>query len=290
MAAPASYSRRSYVGNAAATTVPLGLGASDGSCALASATNWPSGSGGDFLVVIDRGLNTEELAWGSATSGTTLTFAARGAQGTTGVAHAAGCTIALSFGQQDLDESNQVVNQVLGQASAAKGDILAMLSAAGPNTLTRVPIGTSGQLLGVAAGLPAWQYPVLTLLSGNIPSQVNLGVNTPTSIFSTASLSVGTWLVTMGWHGSSNAGGAIECHAAVNTATATLTGELSSGADTTNVNLAVDGSITFSAVVTVAGTLQLIGEGSAASATVIDAVTRAFGFANATGYTALRVA
>ena len=156
MAAPASYSRRSFVGNAAATTVPLGLGAADGSCTIASATNWPSGSGGDFLVVIDRGQNTEELAWSSGVSGTTLTFALRGAQGTSGVAHAAGCTIALSMGSQDLDEANQVVSGVLGQSGAAKGDILTMLSAAGPNTLTRVGIGGTGALLQVVSGLPAW--------------------------------------------------------------------------------------------------------------------------------------
>ena len=156
MAAPASYSRRSFVGNAAATTVPLGLGSGDGSCTIASATNWPSGSGGDFLVVIDRGLNTEELAWSSGVSGTTLTFAARGAQGTSGVSHAAGCTIALSMGQQDLDEANQVVAGVLGQSGAAKGDILYMLSAAGPNTLKNLAVGSNGSVLSAASGVPAY--------------------------------------------------------------------------------------------------------------------------------------
>ena len=212
MAAPASYSRRSFVGNAAATTVPLGLGAADGSCTIASATNWPSGSGGDFLVVIDRGQNTEELAWSSGVSGTTLTFALRGAQGTSGVAHAAGCTIALSMGSQDLDEANQVVAAVLGQSGAAKGDIPVILSAAGPNTLTRVGIGTSTQVLGVSAGLPAWETPAngygiagfaanpmtpavsLTTLESYISSPVSLSANTPAAVTS-VSLAAGTWLV-----------------------------------------------------------------------------------------------
>lgn len=165
MAAPAAYLRRSYVGNASGTTVPLGIATGDGSCALASGTNWPSGSGGDFLVVIDRGLNTEEKAWGSSTSGTTLTFAARGAEGTTAQAHGTGCSIALCTGSQDADESNQVANQVLGQSGAAKGDILAMLSAVGPNTLTRVPIGTTSMTLGVSSGLPAYSVSPGTLLA-----------------------------------------------------------------------------------------------------------------------------
>lgn len=195
MAAPASYSRRSYVGNAAATTIPLGLGSSDGSCALASGTNWPSGSGGDFLVVIDRGQNSEEKAWCSATSGTILTFAQRGAEGTGAVSHGAGCTIALCIGSMDGDEANQVVSQVLGQASAAKGDILAMLSAAGPNTLTRIPIGSTGQVLSATSGgLPAWATvpsPTLGQIEGFFTASNQILLGTGSASGTLASLTSG---------------------------------------------------------------------------------------------------
>jgi hypothetical protein len=311
MAAPAAYSRRSYVGNASATTVPLGMASGDSSCALASGTNWPSGSGGDFLVVIDRSLNTEEKAWCSSTSGTTLTFAARGAEGTTAQLHTAGCSIALCTGSQDADEANQVANQVFGQASAAKGDILAMLSTAGPNTLTRVPIGTSTQVLGVASGLPAWETPAngygiagfaanpmtpavsLTSTTAWLTgANVTLTANTAVNIKS-LSLAAGTWLLIGTVAVLNNNTSQQQCTLWLSTTTASGTGLVATATVDTGIAAGGDEVLAQSmfAVVTpaITTTYYLNGyhtnvNGAALYQELI------FGFGNCTGIIAIRIA
>ena len=308
MAAPASYSRRSFVGNAAATTVPLGLGAADGSCTIASATNWPSGSGGDFLVVIDRGQNTEELAWSSGVSGTTLTFALRGAQGTSGVAHAAGCTIALSMGSQDLDEANQVVAGVLGQSGAAKGDILAMLSAAGPNTLTRVPIGTSTQVLGVAAGLPAWETPAngygiagfaanpmtpavsLTEVESFIISPVTLTASSITNITS-VSLTAGTWLVLGRMYVTTNSASQSIIDMWLGTSSASTTGALAAAGAITGLASSTNGqTIELSKVLVVGTTENVYLNVIAGQTSGAQAISTTESLGSVTGISAVRLA
>ena len=157
MATP--YARRMFNGGAVTTTVPLAVGSSDSSFTLASSTNWPDGSSGNFIVIIDQ--SSPEKILCSARSGLVVTVAAsgRGYDGTSAVSHVAGSQIQCVHGAQDDDEANQVVSQVLGQSGAAKGDILTMLSAAGPNTLGhRVALGTAGMNLGVGgSGLPAYR-------------------------------------------------------------------------------------------------------------------------------------
>ena len=179
MATP--YARRQFAGGSIVTTVPLAIGTNDGSFTLAASTNWPDGSVGNFVIVLDFGNSTQEKVLCSTRSGLVITVAAsgRGYDGTSAVQHNAGCTAQVVHCAQDDDEANQVVSAVLGQAGAAKGDILAMLSAAGPNTLTRVGIGATNQVLGVAAGLPAWQASPQTLMTTTGDILYASGANTP---------------------------------------------------------------------------------------------------------------
>lgn len=292
MATP--YARRMFNGGALTTTVPLQIGAADSSFTLASATNWPDGSTGNFVVVVDQGSPEKILC--SARSGNVVTVAAsgRGYDGSSAVSHVAGSQIQCIHAAQDDDEANQVVSAVLGQTSAAKGDIPAILSAAGPVTMTRVPIGTTGQLLGVSSGLPAWQYPALTSASGSIGSPVSINNAVFTKIFDTASLGVGTWWVTMSTviENLTASAVAVAVAAAVDTATATLTGV--TGAETADA-IASSGedqmTVTFIAVVTVAGTLKFSAYISGASGgTALSAAVVQTSLTQVTGYTALRIA
>lgn len=171
-----AYARRQFAGGAVLTTVPLQIGSSDTSFTLATggSTNWPDGSGGNFTVVVDAA--TPEKINCSARSGLVVTVASggRGYDGTSAVQHPAGSAIQCVHIAQDDDEANQVVNQVLGQASAAKGDILAMLSAAGPNTLTRVPLGATGTIMQAqATGLPGFSATLLQLASSSLGNGTN---------------------------------------------------------------------------------------------------------------------
>ena len=169
------YLRRYYAGGGTSTNLSNAMAAADTSFVINSDTGWPGspGNSGGFIVVVDRGTSSEEKIRCSSNSGTTVTVASdgnggRGYDGTSATSHNANASVSLCGGAIDFDEANQVVTQVLGQSGAAKGDILAMLSAAGPNTLTRVSIGSNSPVLGVAAGLPAWQQPrpSTTLSSG----------------------------------------------------------------------------------------------------------------------------
>jgi hypothetical protein len=165
MASSAPYARRSFAGGAISTTIPTGMGSGDTSFTIAASTGWSFAN--DFFVVVDRGLSSEEKIECTGIAGLVVAVAARGADGTSAQAHVAGCTVQVCHVAQDDDEANQVVAAVLGQSSAAKGDLLYMLSAAGPNTLARLPIGSGSQVIGVSAGVPAWvTSPSPTLVAG----------------------------------------------------------------------------------------------------------------------------
>ncbi len=72
-------------------------------------TNWPTGATGKFLIVIDKGLASEEKLYCSARSGNALTTSDpdRGADGTSATSHSSGGTVNHVGGAIDLDEPNQ---------------------------------------------------------------------------------------------------------------------------------------------------------------------------------------
>jgi hypothetical protein len=132
-----------------------------------------------------------------------------------------------------------------------------------------------------------------TVLSGNLGGNISLGTNTPVNIFYTASLPIGTWQIYMGAavEGYSTIA-AIEIHSMLGSATATLTGQLAAGVDipgTSGTFTEASLSISFIAVVTVAGTLQLVGECSGTNGGNVLAATRCYTIGNATGYTAVKI-
>jgi hypothetical protein len=180
--------------------------------------------------------------------------------------------------------------------------------AAGPNvtilTHTGPPISTDGTFtkgqvaidsgnvpyICTVAGTPGtWVYLALNFAAGTIGSNVSLGVNTATKVMDTASLAVGIWLVSFSGEGTSSVNGAIEAHIAVNSATATFQGPTASGADDTASAIGVAVKFTCVATVTVAGTLQIIAEGSSGTGSTMLAASRAFSVAGVTGYTAVRI-
>lgn len=130
----------------------------------------------------------------------------------------------------------------------------------------------------------------LTNASGAIGADVTLTLATLVTIQTSASLAVGTWLVTFGSHVASVAGstGNVDISAAVGTATATLSGQTRT---TTRTFATGDthASITFIAVVTVAGTIVFSGYASTTAA-VAKYQTTGQAVSGATGYTAVRIA
>jgi hypothetical protein len=106
--------RRSYAGGAAALVLSGSITATTLSLTTTgTATGWPDGSGGQFLVVIDRGLATEEKLLVNSRTGNTLTVAATGDRGkdnTTAQSHGSGAAVEHAMGAMDLDEPNRHIN------------------------------------------------------------------------------------------------------------------------------------------------------------------------------------
>lgn len=111
--------RRSYSGNAPATTLNGGINASTLSIVVTSATGYPAGgASGPFFIVIDRGLTSEEKVLCDSVSGATFTVnaAGRGADGTTGASHVSGAIVEHCITKTDADEANAHVNDATTDA------------------------------------------------------------------------------------------------------------------------------------------------------------------------------
>lgn len=178
-----------------------------------------------------------------------------------------GATLSNLSGAAALPDASLLLGYVLVPASASSivsGDIA--------QSSSRVTLGTA-----------------LTYASGTIGSNVNLGINTPTKVFDTASLAAGVWDVSMFAIGECAGSGTIEMIAATDSATASLTGVISSGGAAGAGSEGIPMAIRFFATVTSAGTLKLTADGSNGSANVILATTATYLYAGCTGYTATKV-
>lgn len=154
MAQRTAYSRIDYEGGAVPTTITADPGAGGTSISIADSTGWPDGSAGHFFVVIGAGTATEEKVDVTSRSGTTLSVGARGQDGTSAAAHASGSEIVVCFTATEADEANYWVAE-LAAATNAAGDLP---YADNDNSLTRLAIGTAGQVLKTNAGASAPEW------------------------------------------------------------------------------------------------------------------------------------
>ena len=146
-----SYIRRQFLNGVVVTdTIPAGVTSTSATFALASGASFPDGSVGPFIITVDQGLTSEEKMLIQTRSGATMNVASggRGYNGTVAASHNANATVLHTIDAQDLDEANQTMYQTLG-AIQSKGDLLVGSAA---NTLTRLAVGTTSQLLQVVGG------------------------------------------------------------------------------------------------------------------------------------------
>lgn len=115
-------SRRSYAGAAAPTTLASPITTTSTTATLTTAVGYPDGSLGPFALVLDRGTATEEKVLVASRSGTSLTFAQRGYDGTLAQNHSAGATVEHISTAIDHDEANEHVNATTGIHGLPTGD------------------------------------------------------------------------------------------------------------------------------------------------------------------------
>lgn len=109
-----------------------------------------TGGQNDVVGVVPSTIEVEGRKTGSSIKFVTTQFVSKGV---TGPANAALGGTGNWLTLNDLGGSIGVAGGGTGQSSYTAGDIL---YATGATTLAKLPIGTSGQVLTVAAGLPAW--------------------------------------------------------------------------------------------------------------------------------------
>lgn len=137
--------RRTYAGAPVQTTITASISNVDTAIAIAVATGWPTGA--PFFVTIDYDLAGEEKALVTR-SGTALTAATRGADGTVASAHASGAKIRPCIAATDLDEANR-----LAAIMTTQGDLTVADASGNPSRLAR---GTNGHPLVAGAATLAY--------------------------------------------------------------------------------------------------------------------------------------
>lgn len=102
---------REYKGAAVASALSAGISNSIASFAISPITNWPTGgANGNFTLVIDQGLSSEESILCSAQTAGTITVVTRGYDGTAAVSHTIGAIVLHVPSAIDFSEANWIAN------------------------------------------------------------------------------------------------------------------------------------------------------------------------------------
>lgn len=139
--------RRTYSGNAVATTLTGAFNSGATTVSISNDTGWPNA--GPFYAVIGPGTATEEKVLIGSITGTALASITRGVDDTTAQDHASGAEIYPVFTAIDANEANQ-----LTATYANQGGIVYL----GDPSFAQLAIGTAGQVLKVNAGATAPEW------------------------------------------------------------------------------------------------------------------------------------
>lgn len=295
------YEIRSHAGGAAPAKLntTMAVDALSFTLQAGQGASYPDGTNGPFHISLDFSAVGMEHVRVSTRSGDTFnlnSLADRGLMGTTPLQHAQGAAVSHGWSALESDEVIATAHNTLGRI-ANKGD---MLYADTGTTLAAFAKGTAGQSpvyqadSSVAAGNPvpaAHTHPFADItggepiLSGFLATSLGI-TTTPATFLTTASLATGTWLINATLVGTLAAGATLVLGSvAQGTATATFSGATATVMVGTGAT--VPATMTFVAVVTVAGTVLLQAATSASTATILGADQT---FGHVTGYTALKVA
>lgn len=117
------YILKDYAGGAEATTLASGFTIGSTTMTVADGSSYPTGTTGPFVVVVDRGLATEEkflIDTTSGTNGVTFNIQQAGYDGTAVSNHSAGATVEHCIDAYTIEQANRYVN-----LQTTKGDLIA---------------------------------------------------------------------------------------------------------------------------------------------------------------------
>ena len=131
-------------------------------------------SGDQFTVALDPDTANEEIVFITASSTDTFTID-RAEAGTSGIAHSSGATVKHVLTSDDL--TFYTTGVATANAAVPKTTLTTTgdtFYASAANTPARLAIGSTGQVLTVAAGIPSWAT----------PTTLNLTINAKTADYS----------------------------------------------------------------------------------------------------------
>jgi len=106
--------RFEHAGAAAATALSSSITNVTTALNVASATGWPTGAVGPFVITVDAGTAGEEKILVSSRTGLVLTVQTRGYDSTTATSHAFNAAVIHSFSATEADEANVAAVAVTG--------------------------------------------------------------------------------------------------------------------------------------------------------------------------------
>lgn len=144
------YIRKSFGGGAVKTTLAVAINATATTIALTSGggASFPSTN---FVIVIDRGLATEEKILVGSRTGDTLTVTQRGYDGAIAQSHNATSNVEHALDAYTIDQANAI-----GTALTTQGDLLYKSITGDGTAFGRLGIGASGLPLVSNGTLPTW--------------------------------------------------------------------------------------------------------------------------------------
>jgi hypothetical protein len=186
-------------GNSASTTLSTSMTNTDTTTPLTSSTNFDDApTAGAGVVLIDEGTASEELAYSTGISGASLTtpLANRGIEGGSAQGHDAGASVRGIFTagmwNDVIDSLKNLVLATTGAVDTTKiVDVPSAQTISGAKTfsaaplftfgteangdifygngsgqLQRLPVGSNGTILTLAAGVPSWATPATVSVDG----------------------------------------------------------------------------------------------------------------------------
>lgn len=135
------YILKSYDGGAETTTLTTPFTAGGTTLVVANGSTFPDGSSGPFVVVVDRGLATEEkflIDTTTGVNGVTFNIQQAAYDGTSASNHATGAVVEHCLDAYSIEQANRYVN-----LQTAKGDLVAHNG----TTATKLSAGTNNHVL-----------------------------------------------------------------------------------------------------------------------------------------------
>ena len=131
------YILKDFAGAAAATALTSAINSTAASFAVGDGSTYPTGPT-PFVIVVDRGLSTEEKMLVGSRATNTFTITERGYDGTTAQSHASGAIVEHCLDAHTIYQANRLAN-----LQTTKGDIIGYSG----TTTNRVAVGSNNAVL-----------------------------------------------------------------------------------------------------------------------------------------------